>query len=95
MAGKMLGFLAIQMRNASATDALTVKVMLTVTIAPDVLVHTASFFFVLKAANRFLSAKCGEVTVDTAFAGACIAVNLPAKLLNGKLTIGMRFEESD
>ena len=78
MLRKVRGFVAIQMRDASAVDALLVKVVVAVTATSDILVNAAFLFLVLEFAHHLISAKRGHVSVDAAFSRLNVAVDLLA-----------------
>lgn len=89
MLRKVRGFVAIQMRDASAVDALLMEVMVTVAAVTDILVYAAFLFFTLESAHHLILTKRCHVAIDAAFSCLTVAVHLLAELLNGELSVGM------
>ena len=95
MCGKFDRVIAIEMQKFSACQAFFVKMTSAVAMLAHILVDVAVAFVIAEFAYDLLLAKTGQMAVNTAFSLLGTAVDSQAKLLGGKLLIGVAGEVGD
>lgn len=93
MLEKFSGGVAVQMLYLSATDAFFVKMLVAVAFFAYVLKDVAVVFGVAEFSNRLFFAEIRKLAIDAAFSAFCVSVESQAKLVRGKLFVGMGGEE--
>ena len=89
------GIRTVEVLYFAASGAFFMEMPTAIAMRADVLIDVGVTVIASEFAHGLFLTKLRQAAIDAAFSTACVSVDCDAKLLRGKLTVGMRGKVSD